>query len=48
MPLSNDPTNFFGPNALAVVAMLEHVGFSRVESLVIPSDSPRGFFYAFK
>ncbi len=48
VPLSNDPTNFFGPNSKAVVAMLEHVGFSRIETHVVRETIPRGFFYAFK
>lgn len=47
-PLSNDPTNFFGPNSLAVIAMLEHVGFSRVEKEIVWEEIPRGYFYAFR
>jgi tRNA (mo5U34)-methyltransferase len=30
--LNDDPSNFWGPNPAAVVAMLEEVGFSRVET----------------
>lgn len=50
VPLSHDDTNVFGPNSAAVVAMLEHVGFRRVEKLVLrPRDPiPRGLFYAFR
>jgi hypothetical protein len=29
--LNNDPTNSWGPNPLAVVAMLQTVGFKRIE-----------------
>jgi tRNA (mo5U34)-methyltransferase len=51
VPLSNDSTNFFGPNSAAVVAMLEYVGFRRIEKFVVQGESsqaPRGFFWAFK
>ena len=48
VPLSNDPTNFYAPNSAAVIAMCEHVGFSKVEKFVVSSPvGPRGFFYAF-
>jgi tRNA (mo5U34)-methyltransferase len=30
--LNNDPSNFWGPNPAAVKAMLEEVGFARVET----------------
>lgn len=48
VPLSDDPTNFYGPNAKAVAAMLEYVGFSRIETRITHDIIPRGFFYAFK
>jgi tRNA (mo5U34)-methyltransferase len=31
--LNHDPTNWFGPNEAAVVAMLKRVGFARVETI---------------
>lgn len=40
--LNGDPTNWSGPNPAAVVAMLRHVGFDRVEILSksFPDDVP--------
>jgi tRNA (mo5U34)-methyltransferase len=35
--LNNDPTNWWGPNPLAVVAMLRSVGFTRIEIIHRPS-----------
>lgn len=44
--LNDDPTNFWGPNPAAVVAMLEDVGFARVETF--PHWRPdRMVFHAF-
>jgi len=37
--LAHDPTNWFGPNVLAIEAMLRDVGFERV-AVVTPSRSP--------
>jgi tRNA (mo5U34)-methyltransferase len=41
--LSNDPTNWWGPNPPAVVGMLESVGFARVDQV---TPSPRAAFRA--
>ena len=40
--LNGDPTNWSGPNPAAVIAMLHHVGFDRVEILSksFPDDVP--------
>jgi tRNA (mo5U34)-methyltransferase len=44
--LNNDPTNFFGPNPLAVEAMLKEVGFSSIETF--PQWAPsRQSFHAY-
>jgi tRNA (mo5U34)-methyltransferase len=44
--LNNDPTNFFGPNPLAVEAMLKEVGFRSVEAF--PQWAPsRQAFHAY-
>lgn len=50
--LANDPTNWWGPNQLAVIAMLKDVGFSKVE-LASLEDNPipgigRATFHAWK
>ncbi len=39
--LNNDPTNWWGPNAAAVKAMLEAVGFSRVQQVAKDSFARR-------
>lgn len=50
----NDPTNWWGLNPPAVVAMLRVLGFEQVEFLLHPtsnpevSDSMRGIFHAFR
>jgi tRNA (mo5U34)-methyltransferase len=41
--LNNDPTNFFGPNALAVETMLKEVGFASVEAFPQWSASRQTF-----
>jgi len=41
--LNNDPTNFFGPNALAVETMLKEVGFASVETFPQWSASRQTF-----
>src|SRR5206468_7071731 len=38
--LNNDPTNWWGPNALAVRAMLESVGFERVTTVTRLPNAP--------
>lgn len=48
VPLSTDRTNFFGPNAHAVIAMLEHVGFSRVEKYITDAPAPRSLLARLK
>jgi tRNA (mo5U34)-methyltransferase len=50
--LANDPTNWWGPNPAAVIAMLKDVGFSKVE-LASLEDNPlpgigRATFHAWK
>lgn len=50
--LANDPTNWWGPNQSAVIAMLKDVGFSKVE-LASLEDNPipgigRATFHAWK
>jgi len=45
--LSNDPTNFWGPNRLAVEAMLVEVGFSRAEYVTTWWMGTRMVFHAF-
>jgi tRNA (mo5U34)-methyltransferase len=44
--LDEDPTNFFGPNQLAVEAMLREVGFNRIE-MVTHYNRCRMVFHAF-
>lgn len=45
--LNNDPSNWWGPNQLCVQAMLQDVGFSRVEFKPNPNHpSNRGVFIA--
>lgn len=44
--LANDPTNWWGPNAACVEAMLRDVGFDHVESNVHPLYANRGIFRA--
>ena len=39
--MNNDPTNWWGPNAAAVRAMLHELGFSRVEVVSKPSAAER-------
>lgn len=47
--LGNDPTNWWGPNVPAVIAMLQTVGFQRVAYTAHPSyPGSRGFFHAFR
>ena len=37
--LNNDPTNWYGPNAPAVHAMLRSVGFARVRTVTSPRSA---------
>jgi tRNA (mo5U34)-methyltransferase len=49
--LVGDPTNWWGPNAPCVIAMLKDVGFSRVELTPHPHPAhaaTRGIFHAYK
>jgi hypothetical protein len=39
--LANDPTNWWGPNAAALTAMLRDVGFERVEVVACLPPLPR-------
>lgn len=40
--LSNDPTNWWGPNACAVEAMLRSVGYTKIETFGDESSKPLG------
>lgn len=40
--LSDDPTNFWAPNAAALVGLCEAAGFSRVELLTTPPSAAAG------
>lgn len=44
--LANDPTNWWGPNKLAVEAMLRDVGFANVETYAHPCYPNRAIFRA--
>jgi tRNA (mo5U34)-methyltransferase len=44
--LANDPTNWWGPNEACVTAMLNDVGFRRVEFTPHPRYPTRGIFHA--
>lgn len=44
--LNGDSTNWWGPNAACVEAMLRDVGFSRVERARHPVERNRGIFFA--
>jgi tRNA (mo5U34)-methyltransferase len=51
--LANDPTNWWGPNQKAVIAMLKDVGFSKVEVVSCLVNNPipgtgRATFHAWK
>jgi tRNA (mo5U34)-methyltransferase len=50
--LNNDPTNWWGPNHLAVLGMLHDVGFARVEIVTSPRSAmfraARAAFHALK
>jgi tRNA (mo5U34)-methyltransferase len=46
--LSDDPTNWWGPNRPCVEAMLRDVGFTRVEFTPHPMCWDRGIFHAFR
>ena len=41
-PLYDDPTNFWVPNAPALVGLCEAIGFSRVELLTTPPNARKG------
>jgi tRNA (mo5U34)-methyltransferase len=40
--LAEDPTNFWAPNARALIGLCKNAGFSRVEILTPPSTAPKG------
>jgi tRNA (mo5U34)-methyltransferase len=44
--LADDPTNYWGPNHLAVVGMLKDVGFTQVKTF--PQSNDRQVFHAFR
>jgi tRNA (mo5U34)-methyltransferase len=43
--LANDPTNWWGPNPACVIAMLQSVGFVRVDYTPHPVHETRGIFH---
>jgi tRNA (mo5U34)-methyltransferase len=51
--LNNDPTNWWGPNPVAVKAMLKDVGFQKIDQIQEPVTgpdiiSPRATFHAWR
>jgi len=46
--LSNDPTNWWGPNRAAVEALLTLAGFRHIEFTAHPAHQVRGIFHAYK
>jgi len=46
--LAKDPTNWWGPNPLAVVSMLKDVGFSHVKEFENNTNPTRRIFHAYK
>ena len=46
--LANDPTNWWGPNASCVTAMLKDVGFATVEYTQHPVYPTRGIFHGYR
>jgi tRNA (mo5U34)-methyltransferase len=44
--LNGDPTNWWGPNAACVTAMLKKLGFKRIERSNNPSYKKRAYFVA--
>jgi tRNA (mo5U34)-methyltransferase len=46
--LAGDDTNWWGPNAACVAAMLDELGFPRVEQSVNPAHPERGIFHGFR
>jgi tRNA (mo5U34)-methyltransferase len=46
--LADDPTNWWGPNPACVTAMLQSVGFGRVQYTQHPVHDTRGIFHGYR